>query len=309
MIVAALLMSANVCAPAQTGPLHRIVVKSPKKLQEFLRYTPDRIPLVSTHRGGSRPGFPENCIPTFENTLRHTWSALEIDPRYTKDSVIVLMHDPTLDRTTTGTGKVSDYSYAQLQQLQLKDSEGKPTSYKIPTLDEVIRWAKGKTLLVIDQKDVPVSTLVKIIQKHKAQAWVVPIVYGGAENIRKTLDLEPELVMEVMIPDAQTLQNFENAGIPARNLVAFTTHTQVKDTTLYQQLHEKGIMCIRGSSRTIDRDFVQGKIDRQELEESYRAMITSGTDIIEADLGIEAGKALESLIPRKSPMLKFLEKG
>ena len=51
------------------------------------------------------PGYPENCIETFENTLSHMPSFFEIDPQMTRDSVIVLMHDPTIDRTTTGKEK------------------------------------------------------------------------------------------------------------------------------------------------------------------------------------------------------------
>jgi glycerophosphoryl diester phosphodiesterase len=47
----------------------------------------------------------------------------EIDPRITKDSVVVLMHDATLDRTTTGTGRVADHTWAELQQLRLKDAD------------------------------------------------------------------------------------------------------------------------------------------------------------------------------------------
>src|SRR5690606_14014954 len=89
--------------------LYTINTRTAEDLKDFFSYTADRIPLVSAHRGGPRKGFPENCIETFENTLSHTPALLEIDPHYTKDRQIVLMHDPTLDRTTNGHGKVSDY--------------------------------------------------------------------------------------------------------------------------------------------------------------------------------------------------------
>src|SRR3954464_13786524 len=85
-----------------TDPLsgtHIIDVRNVKELHDFFQYSKDRIPFISSHRGGPKKGLPENCIPTFENTLQHTWSLLEIDPHYTKDSAIVLMHDATLDRT------------------------------------------------------------------------------------------------------------------------------------------------------------------------------------------------------------------
>ena len=59
-------------------------------------------------------GYPENCIATFEHTLQHTFSILEIDLQFTKDGQIVLHHDPTLDRTTTGTGPVADHTLKEL---------------------------------------------------------------------------------------------------------------------------------------------------------------------------------------------------
>jgi len=79
-------------------------------LHEYFSYLGNDVPLISGHRGGTTKGFPENCIAAFENTLRYTPAFFEIDPRLTKDSVIVLMHDPTLERTTNGSGKVSDFT-------------------------------------------------------------------------------------------------------------------------------------------------------------------------------------------------------
>ena len=135
--------------------LHVIKVKKPKDTHEFFRYTGKDIPIISGHRGGSIKGFPENCIETFENTLKHTPAFFEIDPRLTKDGVVVLMHDATLSRITNGTGKLADYTWEELQQFRLKDMEGNLTDFRIPALEAVIEWARGKTILNLDVKDVP----------------------------------------------------------------------------------------------------------------------------------------------------------
>src|SRR5690606_757935 len=116
---------------AQTKTIHAYKIKNTKQLHDFFRYTGDDIPLISGHRGGMVEGFPENSIETFENTLSHTPAFFEIDPRLTKDSVIVLMHDATLDRTTTGKGKLADYTYDELKQFTLRDPHGNVTAYKI----------------------------------------------------------------------------------------------------------------------------------------------------------------------------------
>lgn len=288
--------------------LYRIEIPPGETLKNFFRYTPGRIPFVSTHRGGGRPGFPENCIATFENTLRHTWSILEIDPRYTKDSVMVLMHDPTLERTTTGTGKLADHTFEQIRALRLKDVNGEITKESIPTLDEAIEWARNKTVLVLDQKDVPVEARVRKVQEHRAQSWVALIVYS-LEDAKKCHSLDPDMIMELMVPDQKAMSDIESAGIPWQNVIAFITHTTPKDPELFSALHHKGVMCIRGSSRTIDREYAEGKItDRKVLFERYREMVASGTDIIEADLGIEAGEALKKPVKKSSGKSQFFKR-
>lgn len=87
--------------------MYEIDPQTPRGLQEVFQPTGEPLPFVSAHRGGAQKGFPENCIATFENTLRHTFAIMEIDPRYTKDGAIVVHHDATLERTTTGKGRVA----------------------------------------------------------------------------------------------------------------------------------------------------------------------------------------------------------
>ncbi|MDB5240287.1 MAG: glycerophosphoryl diester phosphodiesterase, partial [Spirosoma sp.] len=161
---------------AQSG--HRLPIKTVQDLHSFFKWTAKKTPIISGHRGGMVTGFPENSIATFENTLKHTPAFFEIDPRLTKDSVIVLMHDATLDRTTTGTGKLGDYTWEELKKLRLKDSEGNITEHRIPTLDEAIEWARGKTVLNLDRKDVPFSMTKQIIRKHKADAFIMLTVHS-----------------------------------------------------------------------------------------------------------------------------------
>src|SRR4029453_8368068 len=146
--------------------------------KNLFKYTREPLPLVSAHRGGPALGFPENCLATFENTLQHTFAMLEIDPRFAKDGAIVVHHDANLERTTTGKGRVADFTLPELKTLRLKDPAGNVTEHQIPTLDEVLEWARGKTILLLDQKDVPVAARVKRIEDHKAESYALLIVYS-----------------------------------------------------------------------------------------------------------------------------------
>ncbi|HMF72391.1 MAG TPA: hypothetical protein VK616_13020, partial [Flavitalea sp.] len=92
------------------------------------------------------------------------------------------------------------------------------------------------------------------------------------------------------------------------NVVAFVTHTKPSDINIFQLIHAKGAMCIMGSSRTADREYTSGKIKSpDELTARYHEMVNGGADIIEADLGIEAGTALRKISPAKSSKQKYFK--
>ena len=97
-------------------------------------------------------GYPENCIASCEKTLSMMPTFFEVDFSFTRDSVMVLMHDLTIDRTTTGKGRVADYTYAELQQFCLVDRDRNVTPYKIPRLKDLLEWGKDKVVFNFDNK-------------------------------------------------------------------------------------------------------------------------------------------------------------
>lgn len=296
-----LLLTGLAFVEAQPVEIYAIKTKSSAQLKDFFRYTSDRIPFVSAHRGGARKGFPENCIATFENTLKHTPALLEVDPQLTKDSVVILMHDPTLNRTSTGKGRISDYTWAELQQLKLKDTEGNVTGFGIPTLEEAIRWAKGKTILILDEKSVPTELTVKIIEDNNAEGFVMIMPDNNAEA-KKVYELNKNIMMEVFVSNKDRVAEFEKTGIPWENVVAFVQHSRPENTEIYDLLHERGTMAIIGTGRRHDREYLGGKKD------IYDQIIADGADIIEADYAIEAGTEIKDLSPAKSSKSKYFKK-
>jgi glycerophosphoryl diester phosphodiesterase len=220
---------------------------------------------------------------------------------------MVLMHDPTLERTTNGKGRVADYTLEELRKLRLKDTEGNLTAYRIPTLGEAIAWAKGKTIMILDRKDVPLADRVRFITEHKTESYIMIMAYT-LDEIKECHRLNPDIMMEVFIPDAKQVENFEKNGVPWANVVGFVSHNLITDTGIFDLIHAKGVKCIVGSSRNHDISFKRGQIkDQGELSAKYREMIISGADIIEADLAIEAGMALKALQERGKAGSSFLK--
>jgi glycerophosphoryl diester phosphodiesterase len=290
------------------GAEHRLDPRTPEGLRDLFQRTGEALPVLSAHRGGPMKGFPENCLATFSNTLQHTFSLMEIDPRYTKDGQIVIFHDPTLERASTGRGRVADHTLAELRRLQLKDTEGNVTPHWMATLDEALEWARGRTILVLDQKDVPVTVRVNRISEHKAEGFAMVIV-NSFKDAQAAYALNTNVLMEVMIPNRAKVAEFEKLGIPWRNVVAFVGHAPPEDRGLYATIHAKGANCMIGTSRHLDLRFIKEKMTSlQPLEPEYRAFLGRGADLIETDIPVQLGPLLFGSTPVPPTKRKYFSR-
>lgn len=107
--------------------------------------------LVAAHRGDWR-NYPENSLPAIESSIRMGVDIVEVDLKRTKDGELVICHDPTIDRTTTGRGYISDLTYAELLQYDLKTGHDIAISgEKIPTLRQVLELCRDCVVVNLDQ--------------------------------------------------------------------------------------------------------------------------------------------------------------
>jgi glycerophosphoryl diester phosphodiesterase len=220
----------------------------------------------------------------------------------------VLHHDPSVERTTNGKGKVSELTLAELKQLKLKDTEGNLTAFAIPTLDEALEWARGRTILVLDQKDVPVAVRVKKIEEHHAEGFAMLIV-GSFKDAQECHKVNPDIMMEVMIPDRKKAAEFDTLGIPWRNAVAFVGHVPPEDPGLYEMIHAKGANCMIGTSRNLDKQVNGGQVnDIKELEPQYRAFMKRGADLIETDIPVALGPMLHGVVKAPDAKAKWFQR-
>lgn len=266
----------------------------------FYSWSEDRIPMISAHRGGPYTEYPENAIRTFENVLKYTPAVIECDIAMTADSVLVMMHDNTLDRTTNGEGSVRDVLWNDLELLRLEDNEGNLTEDKIPTLKEVLNWAKGKALLTLDVKrGVPFDKVVELVEQTETEEYAAIITYR-ANDAKTVYELNPELMISVGIGNLEAYEAHRSLGIPDENMIAFTGVSE-PDPSLYKFLHEKGIYAILG---------VLGNLDKKAIAKGdsiYAGFVTRGADILATDRPIEAAKILDELKPKSSSKFKYFK--
>ncbi|WP_321385068.1 GBS Bsp-like repeat-containing protein [uncultured Enterococcus sp.] len=159
------------------------------------------LPQYVNHRGYHKNA-PENSIPAFEQSC---YFGVETDIRLTADNRWVIMHDPTIDRTTNGSGFVEQLTFDEIQQYQFDAGNGL-SDYPIdqllvPTLEEYLAICKKKALVpVIEIKidnasDESYNELVSIVRS-----------YGFGENVKFiSFYLEPLRVMKEKMPEISTL--------------------------------------------------------------------------------------------------------
>lgn len=145
------------------------------------------------HRGVSAYA-PENTMPAFEEAVAQKIEFIETDPQFTKDGVIVLMHDSTINRTcrnADGTEiqmplRVCDLTYKELLQYDAGIRKGEQfRGTKIPTLEELLAFAEGKDVIIELDKKIPtkdMDALLDIVEKYDTQ---VAFFCADVERIQK----------------------------------------------------------------------------------------------------------------------------
>ncbi|MBU0942904.1 MAG: hypothetical protein KJ804_05480 [Proteobacteria bacterium] len=108
--------------------------------------------VVVAHRGSSGTA-PENTLTAISQALEAGVSMIEIDVQLTADQEIIVFHDPTLERTTNGTGETGRFSYADLHKLDAGSWFSlKFSGERIPLLSDVFAILKGKACINIEIK-------------------------------------------------------------------------------------------------------------------------------------------------------------
>ncbi len=154
--------------------------------------------LIAAHRGGAFL-WPENSLLAFRNALTLGVDLLETDVHLTADGEVVIVHDPTLDRTTTGQGPVAAVRGPELSTLRLKARDGTVTGEPVPRLVQLLdllRPAAAELLLEIKvgatgQRYPAIEEKVLALVRERDLLPRTVIMAFEAETVRRVRDLEP----------------------------------------------------------------------------------------------------------------------
>ncbi|MFC3998942.1 glycerophosphodiester phosphodiesterase family protein [Nocardiopsis sediminis] len=201
-------------APAQTPSFDRIQ-------QSLLDHSPNAPLMIAAHRGQWRDA-PENSLAAIDGAIRDGAEIVEIDVQRTADGHLVLMHDETVDRTTDGTGKVSDLTLAQIRELRLKEhmggEEAELTDAGVPTFEEAMLAVRGRALVNLDKGWAIRDDMYRVLEDT---GTVDHALFKGSPTVQEAADFmatDPEILYMHIIND----DNADVVGtFPGRQPVAY----------------------------------------------------------------------------------------
>ncbi|WP_312337317.1 glycerophosphodiester phosphodiesterase family protein [Sphingobacterium sp.] len=220
---------------------------------------------VAAHRGAHLEQ-PENSIAAIGEAIRQGASVVEVDVRATKDGILVLMHDKTVNRTTNGQGEVAKLTYVELQQLHLrKRANGEASDHVIPTLSEALRAAKGKIIVDLDFKEDRKEFIKKtyaLVEQEGMEDQVLFFLYDY-KDMPKIYKLNPTITL---FPRARSMKDLE-AILKMKLTTIVHLDESFIDTEKLNALRQQGIYFWMNSLGEYDDKA------EQEGKEAYRSFL------------------------------------
>jgi len=200
-----------------TGRQH-LILSSCEMFEDYKK------PVIFAHRGACALA-PENTIASFELAVAHGADAVELDAKLSREGQVMVIHDPTLERTTSGKGKVNEFTLKELKTLDAGSKFGSNfAGEKIPTLQEVFEHVGNKLLVNVEltnyksPQDDLIPRVVELVKKQNMQQRVLFSSFLP-KNLLKIRTLLPEAAVAQLslpgFPGMVTRSNFIRHVSPA----------------------------------------------------------------------------------------------
>ncbi len=170
-------------------------------------YNQEYKPVVVAHRGVIKNMYeqvlaPENTYESIRQAYLSGANVSEFDVQLTKDQEVVVMHDEFVNRTTNGTGQVGNMTLAEIRELSAGVKFGSKFAYeKIPTLDEMLNFAKDRISVIIDiklgffreeRKVILEKKILELVFKYKMEKYVSIITYEN-KSVNRIKKIAPNI--------------------------------------------------------------------------------------------------------------------
>lgn len=212
----------------------------------FMEPSADYVPVVS-HRGDWRYA-PENSLQAVQRCIDLGVDVVEIDVRLTEDGHLVALHDLTVDRTTNGTGKLSDMTLAEVRELRLRNACGaRGSRLQVPTLEEIMLLAKDNIMINLDKTEG--ETVREAYEVLKRTGTVDHAIFKGNDAVEVMRERYGALMDSIVympkvwydLPDiAGYIENFEDSIDPIAYESLFDSEESKVFTEAIPKMNESG---------------------------------------------------------------------
>jgi glycerophosphoryl diester phosphodiesterase len=153
---------------------------------------------VVCHRGANKVA-PENTVAAAQQCIDWGVEYVEIDIRTSRDGVLYILHDATVDRTTDGKGRLRDLTSEEIDKLDAGSwFDPKFAGERIPRLEPYLRWIKGKAKVYFDVKDADIEQLIKLVydvgMENECFFW-----FGRPDHAARFRQLDKKLALKVNV--------------------------------------------------------------------------------------------------------------
>lgn len=245
--------------------------------------------LVVAHRSDWRNA-PENSLQAIRNCIEMGVDMVEIDLKKTKDGHLILMHDKTIDRTTTGKGRPEDFTLEELRKLRLRSGTNHPTAHTIPTFEEVMQLCKGKIMVNVDKGYDYFNEAYAILEKTGTTEQCIMKASLPYERVKAEHGdiLKKMIFMPVVVLDKENAESIINGYITHMKPVAYELVFS-KDNSEVKRLIEK----VRTSGARIFINSLWPElcgghdddraVEQHQPDESWGWIIGQGAKLIQTD--------------------------
>ena len=230
----------------------------------------DNAILVTAHRA-THDSAPENSLTAIRHSIRDQIDIVEIDVRVTRDSQLVLMHDGTIDRTTTGSGAVEEMYWADLKEEFLLH-QGKPTKERIPTFREALLLGRGKVVFDLDLKTEKIDLVMQVVEEAGSAGSVI-FFDSDWSVLEQVLAAHPDWHL---MPRAY---NPEMAKEAYEKFKPWAIHVDPSfaSTELSQYFHDRGVFVWINALGKVDEALEKGDI------QPFLKLLETNPNIIQTD--------------------------
>lgn len=228
----------------------------------------DRFILIA-HRGASAYE-PENTLSSFRKAIDMGADAIELDVRFTRDGIPIVIHDDDLKRVTGLDKKVRDLTLDEVKKVRVMGRE------PIPTLEEVLNEIKGKTIIFMEIKElIDEKSIVRILEEHKVidHLLVISFNYDYLKKIKEMKNsIEIGLLTYVRpLPIDNAIKLKAMAILPRYNLITPNTVKEIhsKKLKVYTWTINDVSLALKMVNYGIDGFATDDPAIRSKLEKQY----------------------------------------